>query len=353
MLGRRGQDKGPSRIALLILWWIYGAIFSASSSAQTPIEPLQSLDSKSWFYITVGVSNLEDAQSFWRDRIGMNVRYTADGIDPDLSRAWRIEDDGVSGQALLSASQEPFGYMHLVEYQSPLPPVRLNAAVYDSLPKSIDFFVDDIEVRSDVLSANGFRFRSDVPQAFEVNGDVVKELQMPGHDETNIVFIENPSVEDDFNADGYVGVGMIITTIDDTPAEQAFFTELLGLSVVTKMDLGGPALEKATGLPSGTQWVIRIVGNQDSDIGQIEFVEYRGLEVENKYQRAVPRALGLTEVTYLRSSLSHEMQYLASNRYDFSVTSDIRVFGHCFNSLRTRSPAGMPVQILEPSDGCA
>lgn len=336
----------------VILSWILCVTPFAPSFSQSGMHPDEALDSTSWFYITVGVSNLDAALSFWRDRIGMDALYSVEGDDADLSRVWRVDRDAVTRQVVLSASHEPYGFMHLVEFDEPLSPVRLNSAVYDSLPKSIDFFVDDIVTRSRALNAYGYRFRSKEPQSFEVEGEIIKELQMPGHDETNIVFIENPNVQRGFNSQGYVGVGMIITTIGDTPVEQTFFTELLGLSVVTSMDLAGPALEKATGLPSGTEWVIRIVGNRDSDIGQIEFVEYRGLDVENKYAQAVPGALGLTEVTYLRSDLQRVMYYLASNGYDFIVTSAINILGKCFDSVRTRSPAGMPIQILKPSTGC-
>ena len=309
-------------------------------------------NSKAWKFATVGVADMDVALALWRDEFGFDVVFQSDGADESLSALWNLEENSVTRQVLLAGSSADEALLHLVEFSNPRPPVREGAALYDDLPKNIDIYTNNIETSIEPLKKAGFQFRSEKPQEFISNGILVKELHMPGPDETNIVIIERDDATFPVNEKGYYGVGLIITTVDDVDTEHAFLEGLLNLETANAVELSGPELEKVTGLPPGTRWLIRILGDEDRFEGQIELVEYRGVEGENRYDRAVPGARGLTELTYEVAALKAIVQLLESQNYNYSVHNNIKLFEHCYDVVRLRSPAGMPLQVISPASIC-
>ena len=308
--------------------------------------------SKAFKFATVGVADMDVALALWRDEFGFDVVYESVGPDASLDALWELNDTTITRQVLLSGSSSNEAKLHLVEFSNPKPPVREGAALYDDLPKNIDIYTNKIEESVGPLKRAGYAFRSEKPQEFMSNGILVKELHMPGPDETNIVIIERDDVTFPVNENGYYGVGLIIATVDDVDVEHAFLENLLNLETANAVELSGPELEKVTGLPPGTRWLIRILGDKDRFEGQIELVEYRGVESKNRYDRAVPGALGLIELTYEVADMQPIIQSLKSQKHAYTIHNRITLLEQCYDVIRLRSPAGMPLQIISMAGSC-
>jgi len=308
--------------------------------------------SKAWLHATVGVASLETALALWQDTFGFDVKLGSGEQARELERLWDLPKGAISRHAFIGQSDLDRAKLLLVEYLNPGAPVRQNAKLQDSLPKNIDVYVDQLDVRLKTLKERGYTFRSADPQSFVTDGITVREIHMPAHDETNIVILERSELPVSYTDNGFFGIGMIIVTVPDIDLEQRFLQNLLDLNLATDIQLAGPELEAVTGLPPGTQWLIKILGEPDFFGGQIELVEYRGVEGENLYARAEPGALGLTSVAYEVDELDEIADYLTGINHPHRRTSDISLANSCYDAILLRTPAGMPVHLLEQSNAC-
>src|SRR5690606_3576921 len=201
-------------------------------------------------YTVIGVGDMNEALGLWVGHFGMEVVERRTGADPELARAWGLPADGIADQALLLTPGMKEGGIHLVCFADPGPAVRAGARPTDLLPKSVDVAVSDIHARVAELEAAGFRFRSPVG-TLTTDDATVYEVHMTGHDDINIVLVEQPAQPQPLSAKCYGVAPLLISTSPDNAREAAFLKRLLALEELVHNRFGGPEVEKTIGLPPG------------------------------------------------------------------------------------------------------
>jgi catechol 2,3-dioxygenase-like lactoylglutathione lyase family enzyme len=246
---------------------------------------------------------MERALGLWARTFGFEPLGRRDGPDVALSRLWGLAEDAVVRQALVGTPGVGAGRLHLVEFAHPGPPVRLGAKPVDLCPKNLDVMAKDLPRRHDELISAGHRFRSRwVEYPFERLR--VREVQMPSHDETNVVFVELLGVEAPWTAAGYAGISSFVTVVPDPDAEERFYTSLLGLLPLHKHVLRGREVEAMVGLPPGAGLDVRVLGSPDEAFGRVELVHYQGVAGADLYPRARPPARGALHSSFDVRSLA-------------------------------------------------
>ena len=140
-------------------------------------------------HITVGVADLDRVLGLWQGTFGMEIAARRDGPDAGLAKLWELEPRQIQAQALVQTPGTTAGWLHLVQFANPAAPVRAGAGAMDLGPKNLDVYCNDIHARVAALGAAGWHFLSRVVD-YEVAGIHASEIQMPGPDDTNIVFVE-------------------------------------------------------------------------------------------------------------------------------------------------------------------
>ena len=301
---------------------------------------------KAWRFASVGVADLDAALALWRDQFGFEVIHERQGSDPGLEKLWGLPAGAIARQALVSGTLRSHGRLILVEFTDALPPVREDAELYDSLPKNLDVYSNALSDHMRQMQEAGHVFRHPTPQQFEASGVTIEEAQLPAHDETNIVIMQRSDITEGFNRSDFAGLGLIVYAAEDVEREETFLADVLGVETLHAVELGGPELEAMTGLAPGTRWHIRIVGDPGSDFGQIEVIDYRGVEGKNRFERARPGATGLFEVTYESVDLDAVERRLQGAGHDVDRVDNAAFAGLCVDALRFRSPAGMPIMVF-------
>lgn len=301
-----------------------------------------------WHHVTVGVADLDTALDTWINHLGFEVRATREGADEGLAALWGIEAADIARQALVATPTLDVGLIHLVQFNDPEPPVREGAEVFDMLPKNLDIHARDLPARVEELKAKGMKFRNDTPSdVVAPNGTRFREIHMFGHDATNIVMIEVVGEELPFNAKGFAGVGPLICIVPDAQQEEDFYVAVLGLDQKSKNLLTGPEIERMVGLPPGSGLDVRVLGKPHDEFGLIEIVDYQGVEGEDRYGRAKPKALGTLHISYFVDDLGPLEERLAARgvsvtRHGMSET----LFGKG-QAISFRSPAGLRIEAHE------
>ena len=318
-------------------------VTQAKDIARTPLDPY------SWAYVTVGVRDLDTAQAFWLDQFGFEIVAEKDGHDPGLAKLWSLKDGDISRQAMLRTPGIETGGLHLVEFKNPGPPVRQGAKAYDLVPKNLDVHIQDLDATFAALKTQGFRFRANkISEAEVADGTRFREIQMPGHDDTNIVLIEIPGEAQPFTTKGAAGLGMVVITVSDADAEKTFYREILELEMLSENLLKGPEIETMVGLPKGAGIDVAILGKPDKDFGRIEIVEYQGLQGENLHPRAAPKALGMLHVSYLTQDLTPLKLRLDDNNVPYESYETVETLFGIGPVLAFRSPAGFRIEVHQP-----
>ena len=306
------------------------------------------LELSSWTAVTVGVADLDEALRLWVDDFGFAIADRRDGPDSDLARLWHIEPTDVSRQALVRSRGARHGMLHLVEFSEPGSPVRAGAQVFDSLPKNLDVYVSDMPARLQALAAAGRRFRNDAySEVTAPNGVTFREMHMPGHDQTNIVLLEILGGEIAAPDGDFAGIGPLILIVDDADRERAFYRDVIGLDKLSDNILDGPEVEKMIGLPPGAALDVSIWGRADRPFGQIEVIDYRGVQGQNRYDRARPKSVGVLHVSYLLPSLSPLRRHLDQHRVEFSEYGLIDTLYGSGAVMSVFSPGGFRIEFHE------
>ena len=311
-------------------------------------DRVKDLNMPSWTTVTVGVADLDEALALWVDDFGFSVLERRSGPDSSLARLWSIDDDDIVAQALVHSRDSRYGMLHLVEFADPGKPVREGVQVFDSLPKNLDLYVTDMPARIEALRAAGRDFRNaEFSEVSAPNGITFREMHMPGHDKINIVLLEILGGEIKAPPGDFAGVGPLILIVDDAEAEKAFYKEIIGLEKLSDNLLDGPEIEKMIGLPRGAALDVSIWGKADRPFGQIEVIEYRGVDGNNLYSRARPKSLGVLHVSYESANLAAVRRHLDSRRIEFSEYGEVdTVFGRG-SALSFYSPAGFRIEVHE------
>jgi catechol 2,3-dioxygenase-like lactoylglutathione lyase family enzyme len=257
-------------------------------------------------HATIGVSDLQQAASFWTGHFGFETAVRREGPDADLAGLWNLAPTDITRQAIVRTPGATAGAVHLVEFARPALPVRSGAAVFDQLPKNIDIYVREMSTRFATLKAAGVRFRTEPVTAPGPGGMVFREVHLEGHDETNMVLLEiiGEGYDVRCNSRGFAGVGPIVTIVPDLAAEERFYTDLLGMAITLDLRLDGPVIEQMIGLPPGAALLLKVFGDPLQPLGRVEVIEYERARGVNLYHRARPPATGLLHVTYGVGDLS-------------------------------------------------
>ncbi len=313
------------------------------------IEAQEAIVSPSWSSVTVGVADLDKALQLWVGTFGFSELAAQDGEDAELAALWRILPSDIKRQALLGMPGSNYGRLHLVEFTEPGPAVREGAQAFDLCPKNLDIYARDLPARVKEMQAAGYTFRNAEPSEVTApDGTRFREIHLPGHDEVNIVLLELLDKDMDFSAKGFAGIGPLITIVGHAPTERDFYANVMGFDILNDNVLEGPEIERMIGLPAGSGLDVSIWGNAQQPLGQIELIDYRGVQGNDLYPITIPTQLGILHVSYEVADLEAFKQKLhaAGLSHQDREFRDV-IFGSG-KFIRFRTPSGMNIEAFEP-----
>ena len=306
---------------------------------------IRSIDS-----IVVGVQNIDEATELWVDQFGLDVVSEREGIDSDLSRLWKLKDDEVIKQALLATPKIDVGKIHLVQFKNPSTAVRQNANATDLGPKNLDVTCLDLPSKYDELIEKGYQFRSEyVGYQIESIGADVLEVQMPGHDHTNIIFVEQLGEKIQLSESGYGGITSLVTIVSELDEETDFFMDIFSLKQALSEDLFGEHVEKMIGLPKGGGLRLNLLEGDEIDrYGRVELVAYIGAEKQdNLYEIANPPALGTLHCVFRVEDIDSIKNKLKNRLVHYEEHGLLDLIYGRGEVISFRSPAGLRIEVQQ------
>ena len=306
---------------------------------------IRSIDS-----IVVGVENIDEATELWVDQFGLDVVSEREGLDTDLSRLWQLKDDEVIKQALLATPKIDVGKIHLVEFKNPSTAVRQNANATDLGPKNLDVTCLDLPSKYDELIKMGYQFRSEyVGYQIESIGADVLEVQMPGHDHTNIIFVEQLGEKIQLSEKGYGGITSLVTIVSELDEETDFFIDIFSLKQALSEDLFGEHVEKMIGLPKGGGLRLNLLEGDEIDrYGRVELVAYIGAEKQdNLYEIANPPALGTLHCVFRVEDIDSIKNKLKNRLVHYEEHGLLDLIYGRGEVISFRSPAGLRIEVQQ------
>ena len=309
------------------------------------MSSIRSIDS-----IVVGVQNIDEATELWVDQFGLDVVSEREGIDSDLSRLWKLKDDEVTKQALLATPKIDVGKIHLVQFKNPSTAVRQNANATDLGPKNLDVTCLDLPSKYDELIEKGYQFRSEyVGYQIESIGADVLEVQMPGHDHTNIIFVEQLGEKIQLSESGYGGITSLVTIVSELDEETDFFMDIFSLKQALSEDLFGEHVEKMIGLPKGGGLRLNLLEGDEIDrYGRVELVAYIGAEKQdNLYEIANPPALGTLHCVFRVEDIDSIKNKLKNRLVHYEEHGLLDLIYGRGEVISFRSPAGLRIEVQQ------
>ncbi len=300
--------------------------------------------------IIVGVQNINEAIELWVNQFGLDIVSEREGIDADLSRLWQLEDDEITKQALLATPKIDVGKIHLVQFKNPTTAVRQNANATDLGPKNLDVTCLDLPRKYDELIKRGYQFRSEyVGCQIESIGADVLEVQMPGHDHTNIIFVEQLGEKIQLSKRGYGGITSLVTIVSELDEETDFFMDIFSLKEALSEDLFGEHVEKMIGLPKGGGLRLNLLEGDELDrYGRVELVAYIGAEKQDDlYKIANPPALGTLHCVFRVEDIDNIKNKLRRRSVSFKEHGLLDLIYGKGEIISFRSPAGLRIEVQQ------
>ena len=300
--------------------------------------------------IIVGVQNIDEAIELWVNQFGLDIVSEREGIDADLSRLWQLEDDEITKQALLATPKIDVGKIHLVQFKNPSTAVRQNANATDLGPKNLDVTCLDLPSKYDELIKMGYQFRSEyVGYQIESIGADVLEVQMPGHDHTNIIFVEQLGEKIQLSEKGYGGITSLVTIVSELDEETDFFIDIFSLKQALSEDLFGEHVEKMIGLPKGGGLRLNLLEGDEIDrYGRVELVAYIGAEKQdNLYEIANPPALGTLHCVFRVEDIDSIKNKLKNRLVHYEEHGLLDLIYGRGEVISFRSPAGLRIEVQQ------
>ena len=300
--------------------------------------------------IIVGVQNINEAIELWVNQFGLDIVSEREGIDADLSRLWQLEDDEITKQALLATPKIDVGKIHLVQFKNPSTAVRQNANATDLGPKNLDVTCLDLPSKYDELIKMGYQFRSEyVGYQIESIGADVLEVQMPGHDHTNIIFVEQLGEKIQLSKRGYGGITSLVTIVSELDEETDFFMDVFSLKEALSEDLFGEHVEKMIGLPKGGGLRLNLLEGDELDrYGRVELVAYIGAEKQDDlYKIANPPALGTLHCVFRVEDIDNIKNKLRKRSVSFKEHGLLDLIYGKGEIISFRSPAGLRIEVQQ------
>ena len=300
--------------------------------------------------IIVGVQNINEAIELWVNQFGLDIVSEREGIDADLSRLWQLEDDEITKQALLATPKIDVGKIHLVQFKNPTTAVRQNANATDLGPKNLDVTCLNLPSKYDELIKMGYQFRSEyVGYKIESIGADVLEVQMPGHDHTNIIFVEQLGEKIQLSKRGYGGITSLVTIVSELDEETDFFMDIFSLKEALSEDLFGEHVEKMIGLPKGGGLRLNLLEGDELDrYGRVELVAYIGAEKQDDlYKIANPPALGTLHCVFRVEDIDSIKNKLRNRSLSFKEHGLLDLIYGKGEIISFRSPAGLRIEVQQ------
>ena len=299
-------------------------------------------------HVTVGVADLQAVFELWIDQFSLEVVARRTGPDPDLGRLWEIPAESIADQVLIRTPGAATGWLHFVQFSEPDAPVRAGAAATDLGPKNLDVNCLDMVARYAELQALGYSFRSEIVE-YRVGEIHAREVQMPGHDETNIVLLEilSDGFDIEFSPAGYGGVTSFVVIVPDTRLEAAFYREILGLDEIMHHRITGPTIEKVVGLPEGAALDMRLMGREDHIFGRMELIAYEGITGRDRFPLTRAPALGTLHCGFAVESVQ---KIMARAHRAGLASSEMQNVETIFGTGRMgvlSSPAGLRIEVYQ------
>jgi len=304
-------------------------------------------DATSFAQVAIGVADIEQALRLWVETFGLEIVAEHEGSDESLERIWNLEEGAIRKQALVGTPGVTVGRVHLVEFSEPEPPVREGAAPIDRCPKNVDLLSLDLPTRVEELAAAGREFRSAWGE-YEVDGLTVREVQMPAHDEINVVLLELLGIEIPATDKGYAGLTTFVTVVPDPDAEQAFYTDVVEHPFLERHLLRGEKIEQMVGLPPGAGLDVRLHGVPGFWLGRMELVHYEGVVGEDLFPKARPPALGSLHPTFLVPDLDAVIGRARRASISVRELGEVETIFVRGVGAELMTPSGMRVEVYEP-----
>jgi len=291
------------------------------------------------------------AERLWVDLLGLEIVARHKEPDPELAKLWKLPAAQIIDQLLVRTPGSETGQLHFVQFNEPGEPVRRGAAPTDLGAKSIDVNCTGMPELVAKLREAGYSFRSDISE-YEVGDIRAREVQMPGHDDINVVFIEilSKGFEVNYSPEGFAAMTSFVVIVPDTLTESKFYQDMFGFEELMHHQISGAGIEEAVGLPKGTVLDMRLCGATDNLFGRMELIEYEGINGENLFVRAEPPATGILRCGFVVDSAGEflaraEQQGLAPGQ---GLVADTIVGNHRVYEIT--SPAGLRIEVLAPPD---
>ena len=300
--------------------------------------------------IVVGVRNMDVALDLWISTFGFEILEQRKGADPDLSKLWGLDKDEITQQTLIATPSMKVGMLHFVEFKNPSIEVRESASSTDLGPKNLDITCKDLPERYEELLTMGHQFRSKyVSYRVEATNADVIEVQMPGHDSTNIIFMEWLGEKITLSDQGYGGITSLVTVVPNLDEEANFYQSVFGLKETIHEDLFGPHVEEMIGLPKGGGLVLKLLEGDETDrYGRVELVNYVGADKQiDRYKIAKPPALGTLHCNFRTDSIDVFGDKLDQIGIDSQFNEDLDLIYGKSSIYTMWTPAGLRIDVME------
>lgn len=299
--------------------------------------------------MTVGVADMDVALGLWVEEFGMEIIASREGGDPDTAKAWGIKAEDILRQVLLRTGEQTRGMLHLVEFNNPYEPVRKDAKPYDLTPKNLDIYTYNLVDKLAEMLAKGYKFRSEEAHLINApDGTAFREVHMFGHDDINVVLLEVVGKPKPFTSKGVAAVGPLVLIVPDVSTESDFFEKIFLVDKLNENVLDDPKLIKVIGLPDGTVLNIHIWGRKGFDLGQLELIEYQGIDGNNLYPRAKPKSLGLLHLCYVIPNNALLVERLAKHKINVKKYGALNTIHGACEVISFYSPAGLKIEVYIP-----
>jgi len=301
-------------------------------------------------YITVSVADMQPALDFWVTRMGLEISFHKRGADAGLAALWQIAADDIEEQVLLTSPGAAAGRIHLLKFSRPAEAVRLHAAVTDLGPKNLDITCTDMHRHVASLQAAGYRFRSAVGE-YMLDELHTREVQMPCHDDTNIVFIEvlrdAAAFQVGFSEQGFAGITSFVVVVPDTLNEARFYQRVFAFDEVLHHRVSGPEIEAVVGLPPGAALELRMLGKASQPFGRMELVSYEQIEGLDRFTRTEPFATGIISCGFVVESLDAVLSQLSADGLAVGASMSFDTMLGRGLATRAVSPAGLKLDLIQ------
>lgn len=297
-------------------------------------------------HVTVGVADMQAVRELWIDRFGLEIVARRTGADADLARLWNIPAERIADQLLIRTPGAPTGWLHFVEFEPPGTPVRHDAAATDLGPKNLDVNCRDMPDRQAELQSAGHTFRSAISE-YAVDDIRAREVQMPAHDDVNVVLIEilSGGFDIDFSPQGYGALTSFVVIVPDTAAESAFYRAAFGLDELMHHRIAGAGIERAVGLPPGTVLDMRLLGREGQLFGRVELITYEGVAGDDRFTAAGPPACGILRAGFGVASVAAFTRHAAAAGLDVVTVESVDTIFGTGDVATLRSPAGLRIDV--------